>query len=208
MFGIQNFEAFVLAGIALNLVPGPDTFYILGRSIAQGRSIGLASSLGVSTGGLVHTLFAAVGLSALVTASATAFMVVKIIGAIYLVYLGARMLLTKADKVTVVETFDNASFFAAFKQGLITNVLNPKVAMFFLAFLPQFISADSPSHFMSFMVLGMTFVATCLLWGGFVAWSSAAISGSLRRNPKYLSYINKATGSLMVLLGVRLATSE
>ncbi|MBY6193733.1 LysE family translocator [Marinobacter hydrocarbonoclasticus] len=207
MIGIENFGAFLIASIALNLVPGPDTFYILGRSLAQGRGVGVASSLGISAGALVHTFAAAIGLSALLTASATAFLAIKLLGAAYLVYLGLSMIFKKATQIPGDNKLSNDGVGPAFRQGLITNTLNPKVALFFLAFLPQFIAQDADSHLLGFVSLGLTFVVTSTVWGIVLAWSSAALSGGLRRNPRYLVYLNKVTGTLLVGLGVRLATS-
>lgn len=208
LFGIQNFEAFLLASIALNLVPGSDTFYVLGRSLAQGRGVGIASALGVSGGALVHTLLAALGLSAVIVASPVAFFAIKMLGAAYLIFLGLKMLMHKSMAMEGVPMDSRAGGFSAFKQGLITNVMNPKVAMFFLAFLPQFISSDSQSHLLGFMILGLTFVATSTLWGAFLAWSSASMSQTLRDNPQYLKYLNRITGTLLVGLGIKLATSR
>ena len=207
MFGIENFGAFLIASIALNLVPGPDTFYILGRSLAQGCGAGIASSLGISAGAIVHTFAAAIGLSALLTASAAAFLVIKLLGAAYLVYLGLSMIFKKTTQIPGDNQLGSAGIGSAFRQGLITNTLNPKVALFFLAFLPQFIARDADSHLLGFVLLGLTFVVTSTVWGIVLAWSSAALSGGLRRNPLYLVYLNKVTGTLLVGLGVRLATS-
>ena len=134
MSGIQNFEAFVLASIMLNLIPGPDTFYILGRSMAQGKRTGIASALGISAGAVCHTLMAAVGLSALITASPVAFTAVKWAGAAYLVYMGIKMVFTRQSGLAGNGPLTEQSFAGVFRQGLITNALNPKVALFFLAF--------------------------------------------------------------------------
>lgn len=204
MFGIQHFEAFVLASILLNLVPGPDTFYILGRSLAQGRRVGIASALGISGGAVCHTLAAAVGLSAVLTASPIAFTAIKLIGAAYLVYLGIKMFYG-ASRVEQSDTQPHASMRKVFGQGLLTNALNPKVALFFMAFLPQFIAPDSSSHFIGFLLLGLTFVLTSTIWGFCLAYASATISRTLRDNPRYLMYLNRFTGTLLVGLGVRLA---
>ena len=205
MLGIHNFEAFLLACVVLNMLPGPDTFYILGRSMAQGRLIGIASALGISTGTLVHAIASALGPSALIAASATAFMAVKLIGAAYLIYLGIKMLVSGRSDAAHHAEFQGASFGDGFKQGLLTNVLNPKVAMFFLAFLPQFISMDQDSPALSFLVLGLTFVFTSTVWTLGLAWVSATVSSSLRKKPQYLIRLNRVTGVLMIGLGARLA---
>lgn len=208
MAGIQNFEAFLLACIVLNLIPGSDTFYILGRSLAQGRSVGIASALGISAGTLVHAFASAIGLSALITASATAFLLVKLVGAAYLIYLGVNMLIRKTDAKLTNSASLEPSFHNAFRQGMITNVLNPKVAMFFLAFLPQFVSHNSSAPMLSFFVLGITFVFTSTIWTLILAWSSSAIGTTLRDNPKHLNYLNKGAGALLVGLGIKLASDR
>lgn len=208
MAGIQNFEAFLLACIVLNLIPGSDTFYILGRSLAQGRTVGIASALGISAGTLVHAFASAIGLSALITASATAFLLVKLVGAAYLIYLGVNMLIRKTDAKLTNSASLESSFHNAFRQGMITNVLNPKVAMFFLAFLPQFVSHSSSAPMLSFFVLGITFVFTSTIWTLILALSSSAIGATLRDNPKHLNYLNKGAGVLLVGLGIKLASDR
>lgn len=208
MFGIHDFGVFLATGIILNLTPGPDTFYILGRSIAQGRSAGVASVLGISAGSLVHTLAAALGLSALIAASATAFLVVKLAGAAYLVFLGARMVFSRVSATSIPADFTTSGFFAVFRQGLLTNVLNPKVAIFFLAFMPQFIAADSPSKFAAFITLGLCFVVTGTLWCLCLAWFSSLLGDRLRRSPTFSEILNRTAGALFVFLGVRLATTK
>ena len=206
--GIQNFEAFVLASIMLNLIPGPDTFYILGRSMSQGRTVGIASALGISGGAIIHTLAAAVGLSAIIIASPTAFAAIKWIGAAYLIFLGIKMLFQSQSQTMASEQDAKNGFFPVFRQGVLTNALNPKVALFFLAFLPQFVDAGSESHLVSFLILGMTFVLTRTLWGLVLAFSAATISARLRANPRNMVWLNRVTGSLLVGLGVRLAVDR
>lgn len=208
MFGIHDFGVFVTACILLNLTPGPDTFYILGRSLAQGRQAGLASALGIGTGALVHTLAAALGLSALLAASATAFMAVKLAGALYLIWLGAKMLLGKRRPAALRTGFSSSGFGAAYRQGLLTNVLNPKVALFFLAFMPQFIATGSRDQFAAFMVLGLTFVTTGTLWSLGLAWFSSLLGQRLNGSPAFSDALNRAAGALFIGLGVRLAVSK
>lgn len=208
MFGIHDFGVFLLTGIVLNLTPGPDTFYILGRSMAQGRGVGVASVLGISSGSIVHTLAAAFGLSALIAASASAFLAIKLAGAAYLVYLGARMLFSRAAASSMPVTFSSSSFWAVYRQGLLTNILNPKVALFFLAFMPQFIAADSPSKFAAFITLGLSFVATGTLWCFFLAWFASLLGDRLRGSSIFARVLNRTAGALFVFLGVRLATTR
>src|SRR5947208_3505382 len=160
MLGIHDYWLFVATGVLLNLTPGQDTLYILGRSIARGRRIGLASALGISAGSVVHTLAAALGLSAVLATSASAFLVLKVVGALYLVYLGVRMLITRTAAFAATDIADSVDTWTAFRQGMLTNVLNPKVALFFLALMPQFIEPDSPAKVGAFLLLAVTFLTT------------------------------------------------
>src|SRR6267378_8301637 len=143
MFGIHDFGLFLVAGILLNLTPGPDTVYILGRSVAQGREAGVASALGISLGSIFHTGAAALGLSAILATSALAFGTIKLIGGTYLIFLGIKMILDRRRELSLPSNFRRRTNIAAFRQGVVTNILNPKVALFFLAFLPQFIDPSS-----------------------------------------------------------------
>ena len=205
MLGIHDFFVFLATGIVLNLTPGQDTFYILGRAISQGRGAGIASVMGISAGALVHTLAAALGLSALLAASASAFLAVKLAGAAYLIYLGARMFLTRTSAVSLSENFPSSGFYPVFRQGMLTNVLNPKVALFFLAFMPQFISAGSPNKFLAFIALGLCFVTTGTIWCLCLAWFASLLGDRLRGSAAFL---NRAAGALFVLLGIRLAAAR
>lgn len=205
MFGIHDFALFITTGILLNLTPGPDTLYILGRSIAHGRPAGVASALGISVGSLFHTLAAALGLSALLATSAWAFTFVKLAGAAYLIFLGLRALLARQHELSMPAHFKRRGARAAFRQGILTNILNPKVALFFLAFLPQFIDAAAPSKTIAFVLLGLTFVTTGTIWCLMLAWFSSAFSARLRESPSVTALLNRAVGSLFIFLGVRLA---
>jgi threonine/homoserine/homoserine lactone efflux protein len=208
MLGIHDYWLFVVTGIVLNLTPGQDTFYILGSSIAYGRRIGLASALGIGAGCIVHTLAAALGLSAILATSSTAFTAVKLAGAAYLVYLGIRALTTRADAISALHQSASMSAGLAFRRGVVTNVLNPKVALFFLALLPQFIDSASPTKVGAFLALGLTFIATGTLWCLFLAVAAAHIRGFFIEHPHALANLSRASGALFVFLGLRLATSE
>ena len=157
---------FVLSGILLNLTPGQDTVYIVGRSVSQGRRAGLLSVLGIVSGSVIHTVAAAFGLSAILATSAQAFVVVKLAGAAYLAYLGIKMLLERPTSVEAAAEFTPERDWAVYRAGLLTNVSNPKVALFFLAFLPQFVarrrSLDCwPSYF---SVAYSSSMARCGVW--------------------------------------------
>jgi len=209
MLGIHDYGLFVAAGILLNLTPGQDTLYILGSSIANGRRIGIASALGIVTGCVVHTLAAALGLSAILASSAMAFTVVKLAGAAYLIYLGLRAITgARAHVLSPTKGVAPGSVIAAFRQGVITNVLNPKVALFFLALLPQFIDHDSPTKVAAFIALGLTFIATGTAWCLVLAVAASRVRGFLADRPRALVRFSQASGALFVLLGLRLAISE
>jgi RhtB (resistance to homoserine/threonine) family protein len=208
MFGIHDFGLFLAAGILLNLTPGPDTAYILGRSIAQGREAGVASALGISLGSIFHTCAAALGLSAILATSALAFGAIKLLGGAYLIFLGIKMLLDRRKQLSVPSDFRRRTTMAAFRQGVLTNVLNPKVALFFLAFLPQFIDPAANMKIAAFIVLGLTFVTTGTIWCLVLAWFASIFSERLRNNETISQWLNRTAGALFVFLGVRLANAK
>ncbi|RXV72225.1 LysE family translocator [Burkholderia stabilis] len=211
MFGITHFGFFVLAVFLLNVTPGPDTAYIVGRSVAQGRGAGLMSAFGISAGCCVHALACAFGLTALLAASAAAFTVIKLVGAAYLIYLGVRMIVTKQ---AAAQSADAAQAAAAkplrqlFMQGFWTNVLNPKVVLFFVSFFPQFVSADSPHKAWAFLTLGAVFVAMSTVWTSLVAWVAGSVTQRFSGKPGVKKWLDRTVGSAFVGLGLRLATSQ
>ena len=171
MFGIENIIIFIGSGILLNIYPGPDTLYIIGRSASQGRGAGMSAALGIGTGTIVHTLLGAFGLSAVIATSAYAFTLLKLAGCAYLVYQGVSILLNVSRSSSSAEAkMDPAPMMRIYQQGAFTNILNPKVAVFFLAFLPQFISASSDHKALAFIILGLIFVTTGTLWCLIVAF--------------------------------------
>jgi len=208
MFGIHHFGLFLAAGVLLNLTPGPDTVYILGRSIAQGRAAGIASALGISAGSIFHTTAAALGLSAILATSALAFGAIKLLGGAYLVFLGAKMIIDRSEPSDQSLHFRRCTNAAAFRQGAFTNMLNPKVALFFLAFLPQFIDPASPTKVLAFLTLGLTFVTTGTVWCLVLAWFASAFSKRLRTNAIIGRWVSGTAGALFVFLGIRLATAK
>jgi RhtB (resistance to homoserine/threonine) family protein len=208
MFGIHDFGLFLAAGILLNLTPGPDTAYILGRTVAQGREAGIASALGISVGSIFHTCAAALGLSAILATSALAFGTIKLLGGAYLVFLGIKMLVDRRKELSLPGNFRWHTVAAAFRQGVLTNVLNPKVALFFLAFLPQFIDPASNAKVLAFLALGLTFVSTGTVWCLVLAWFASAFSKRLRTNAIIGRWVSGTAGALFVLLGIRLATAR
>lgn len=208
MLGIHDYWLFVATGVLLNLTPGQDTLYILGSSIAHGRRAGVASALGICAGCIVHTLAAALGLSAILATSATAFTVVKLAGAAYLIYLGVAALSARAAPIAADQSGTELSAASAFRRGVLTNVLNPKVALFFLALLPQFIDSDSPAKVTAFVALGATFIATGTVWCVTLALAASRVRAFFVRKPQAFTWVSRASGGLFVLLGVRLALSE
>ena len=208
MFGIHDFGLFLAAGILLNLTPGPDTAYILGRSIAQGREAGVASALGISLGSIFHTCATALGLSAILATSALAFGAIKLLGGVYLIFLGIKMLLDRRKQLSLPSNFRRRTTIAAFRQGILTNILNPKVALFFLAFLPQFIDPASSAKILAFVTLGLAFVTTGTIWCLILAWFASAFSQRLRSNETISQWLNRTAGAFFVFLGIRLATTR
>jgi threonine/homoserine/homoserine lactone efflux protein len=217
MFGTHDLWLFVLSGLLLNITPGPDTLYIVGRSSAQGGRAGAVAALGVGAGALVHICAAALGLSALLAASAAAFTVVKIIGAAYLVYVGISLIRSKSPAASppaavshrpAAHSHRPAPLRGIFFQGFLTNVLNPKVALFFLAFLPQFVLSDAPSKPLAFFFLGVIFDFNGTLWNLLVAWSTARLSRRLGASGRFKKWFNRCVGSLFVCVGIRLALAH
>jgi threonine/homoserine/homoserine lactone efflux protein len=210
MLGIHGLWLFIISGLLLNVTPGPDTAYIIGRSVQLGWRGGAAAALGISAGCFVYVFAAAIGLSALLAASSAAFTLVKWVGAAYLCYIGVKMLLSRqqAPADGAVPAGNAISLRQVFLQGALTNVLNPKVALFFLAFLPQFVAADSPHKTAAFLLLGLIFIFNGTLWCLGVAAFAAQAAGRIRRSGLVLPWINRALGGLFVYLGIRVAMLE
>jgi threonine/homoserine/homoserine lactone efflux protein len=209
MFGTHDLWLFVLSALLLNITPGPDTLYILGRSSSQGWRAGAVAAFGIGVGALVHICAAALGLSAILAASATAFSVVKYLGAAYLLYVGIALIRSSADAPAVSNAeVRSVSLRNIFLQGFLTNVLNPKVALFFLAFLPQFVAADAPSKPLAFLFLGAIFDVNGTIWNLAVAWSAARITGRLQPGFSFKKWFNRCVGGVFVGVGLRLALSH
>ena len=198
---------FLVASLALIATPGPDMIYVVARGVAQGRRAALFSAWGVCCGLAVHTTFAAVGLSALLARSALAFSVVKYAGAAYLIYLGLKTLLRR-ESVVSPEGARPAGLRMIFVQGVASNVLNPKVALFFLAFLPQFVSADTGSPVLQMLALGAVFALLGLLFLSGIALFSGTLGGWIGERSGFASVLRWLTGSVLVGLGLRLALPE
>nr|WP_199042000.1 LysE family translocator [Dyella sp. ASV24] len=202
--GIQHFDAFLLACVALNLTPGLDTFYILTRSGREGRGVGVAAALGINAGCIVHTLAAVLGISAILMTSALAFSVLKYVGAAYLVWIGLRMLLTRSGTRQATVT-RGQGLAATFRQGMLTNVLNPKVALFFLAFLPQFVSMQATHPQLGLLVLGLSFIGTGTVWSMVLALLGGHIHRVLTTRPRVGQWMDRICGMVLLGFGVKLA---
>lgn len=208
MLAIHDLPLFVLSGVLLNICPGPDTLYVISRGGAQGWPAGAVAALGITSGCMVHILAATLGLSAVLAASATAFSVVKWAGAAYLVYVGLGMLRTRGNGANGGDELRRAALRTVYVQGFLTNVLNPKVALFFLAFLPQFIDPAAAGKAWSFLVLGALFNTTGTLWSLILAWTSARAGAALLRGGRLDVWLTRTAGGLFVAFGLRLALSE
>jgi threonine/homoserine/homoserine lactone efflux protein len=198
---------FLLAAAALAIVPGPAVAYIVTQSIDQGRRAGIVSALGVASGGLVHVAAATVGLSALIASSATAFTVVKLVGAAYLIVVGIRRILS-GDADEAEQPALRAPLRRVYRQGVIVNVLNPKTALFFLAFLPQFVDPDRGAVWPQVAVLGVVFVCVAVLSDMTYALVSDAIAGRIRRSGTGAKVRRWLTGGVFIALGVTAAAAR
>jgi threonine/homoserine/homoserine lactone efflux protein len=205
-----NLALFVAASLAVIVAPGPDNIYVLTRGIAQGRKVALASAWGMCSGLLFHTTLAAVGLSAILARSAGALSLVKYIGAAYLVYLGIRALLSREEFSPSAEKLFTVKLRNFFLQGLTMNLLNPKVAVFFMAFLPQFVSPSvgtAGSAALRLVALGLVFALLSVVIFSAIALFSGVVGDRLSRNPRFATALQWSTAFVLVGLGVRLALS-
>jgi threonine/homoserine/homoserine lactone efflux protein len=201
----STFALFAAASLAFLAIPGPSVFYIVTRSLTQGRRAGVTSMLGVQAGGLVHVVAAAVGVSALLASSAVAFTIVKYAGAAYLVYLGAKRLLTAGQSRPELEPDDRATTTRLFAQGVVVNVLNPKTALFFLAFLPQFVDPAAGPVAPQMLVLGTLLVSLGVLSDGAYALLAAGAGNKLRSAARARRRLEKVSGGVFIGLGLAAA---
>jgi threonine/homoserine/homoserine lactone efflux protein len=209
MFGIHDLYLFIVAGLLLNITPGPDMAFFCSRAASQGLRGGLAALAGIYGGCVVHTFAAALGLSAILMTSAQAFFSVKMIGAAYLIYVGVSMLLERATSALTIDgKMTGAPPKEIFCQGFLTNVLNPKVALFYLAFLPQFIDAGSTEKTSAFLLLGTIFIINSMVVTMPLVWLVAKSSANLRASGRVVGWLNKSCGALFVVVGIKLAFTE
>lgn len=208
MLGIHEIWLFILSCVLLNITPGPDSVYVIGRSMQLGWRGGAAAAFGISCGCFVHVAAAAIGLSALLMASSTAFSILKLVGAAYLVFTGLQMLWSRPVLAAALDEPVRSSLRRVFLQGVFTNALNPKVALFFLAFLPQFVAADSAHKPLAFLTLGLIFIFTGTLWCLVLAAFAAKAAHRLRESEGAIAWVNRALGGLFIYLGIRVAMLE
>ena len=205
MNGIENYLGFIIAGIIMNLTPGADTIYIITRSIAQGKKAGIYSVLGIGSGAIIHIILAGFGLSVILAKSILLFNIIKWIGASYLIYLGIKMLLDKSKLFAAEKTeFEKTDLWKIYRQGFLTNVLNPKVAIFFLSLLPQFIKPEYVDSSIPFFILGLTFLTTGTIWCLFLAYSASFMTDTLRKNDRIGKIMKKVSGFVFIGLGLQL----
>ena len=209
MFGIHDLTLFIVACVLLAVTPGPDTTLVFAQTLRHGVRGGLVASLGVITGCLVHVTAASVGLSAILAASAHAFNVVKWAGAAYLAFIGVRAIVaagrTTAATAAEPETLRTSS---VFWTGFLTNVLNPKVAVFFLAFLPQFVAGDTAYAPLGFAVLGLIFIVVGFIWLVALAFVAARSAAALGGRGRVKAWLERALGAAFIALAAKLALAE
>ncbi|MGC4099730.1 LysE family translocator [Ferruginibacter sp.] len=203
---LDNYLLFVMASIILCIVPGPDMIFLLGRTLAQGRKAGIIAAVGINAGAYVHLLAAVTGLSAILAASATALTIVKWAGAVYLVYIGIRVLMSRQNELVVqANGIKKQSYRSVFWQGFLSDVLNPKVAIFFLAFLPQFIDTHSSHQSLQIVLLGCTVNIIAIIINCTLVYFASALTARLRKNQRVTLWLNKIMGAVFIGLGVKLA---
>jgi len=206
--GIENFWLFAFAALMLNITPGNDMLYVATRSTGQGVKAGIVSALGILGGCVVHMIAAVIGLSALIAQSAVAFDIIKYAGAAYLIYLGIRSIINKTNSFNLPKNIERQSLWKIFWQGVITNVLNPKVALFFLAFLPQFIDPSKGNTYLQILLLGSWFnisgtvvnIVVAILFGKLGAW--------LQGSSWFVKWQGKLTGLILIGFGLKVALSS
>lgn len=204
MFGVVDYQIFITSCIVLALIPGSDTMFILGQSIMNSKKSGVYSALGICSGILVHTFLATVGLSIILKNSITAFNIVKFLGAMYLVYMGVKSIRSKESLLVAKENESKENLKKSFFQGMVTNILNPKVALFFLAFLPQFVEATNSYGAIPFAILGLTSFIISGIWCVALSIFASYISIFLKRNKNFGKLVNKISGTIFIVLGINL----
>ena len=209
MYGITDLYLFIIAGLLLNITPGADMLYILTNSFQKGFRAGVVATIGISTGCLFHVFLAVIGLSALLQSSEFAFTIVKYLGVIYLVYLGISMIFSKNKEVKVDKSYKGREDLKKiFLNGVLINSLNPKVAIFFITFLPQFIDVHSDNKSMGLLILGLVFILFGTLSNIFLSYIALHISTKVSYANKLTKYIKKIVGAFFIGFGIKLALEK
>ncbi|RKR03402.1 threonine/homoserine/homoserine lactone efflux protein [Kushneria sinocarnis] len=212
MLGLHDLPLFLFSGLLLNMTPGPDSLLVLSQTATRGWRGGAVTALGIGTGTLVHVTAAALGLSALLSASATAFTVIKWAGALWLIWLGLSALLQRGTPAGTGRLSArppvSASRGALFRRGLLTNALNPKVALFFLAFMPQFITPGTGLEPLAFLVLGLIFDVTGMLWSAVLIVTLTVTGQRLKPGATLKGLLARSVGALFVAMGIKLALTR
>ena len=199
---------FFSTAFVLNIAPGPDLLYILTKTVFSGTKVGIASALGVCTGALFHVFAAAIGISAILVTSATAFTIVKIIGVLYLFYLAYQSFFSKGTSLNISDEKKSSTAWQAFKQGVLIDILNPKVAIFFMAFLPQFVREGHGSVSIQLIYLGLLVILVAILVEVAYVLMFSKIATAIRNSKKISKWLDKAIGVMFVVLGLKLVFSS
>jgi len=203
--GIENFITFMLTALLFVVTPGIDTVFVLNKSIGQGRKSGMFAALGINIGVLVHTLFAALGLSVLLSQSEMAFTIIKYIGFAYLVYLGVLKLKNTKEVLHLVADKEvHKKVNNDFWSGFFTNTLNPKVALFIIAFFPQFINPAQMNNPMPFIILGFTFALIGTVWYLGLSFFAGSFSENIKSHPNFNVWLNRVSGFAFILMGIKI----
>lgn len=207
MISVNDFLIFAFASLMLNITPGNDMLYVATRSTSQGVKAGIVSALGIAGGCIVHLFAAVIGLSAIIASSAIAYDIIKYVGAAYLIYLGTKTFLSRQNRFNIDGSVEKKSLSKLFWQGVLTNTLNPKVALFFLAFLPQFILPEKGNTAMQILLLGLWFNFSGTTVNSVVAILFGKLGNWLADKQAFIKWQNKVTGLLLIGLGIKVALS-
>lgn len=207
---IQNLPLFIASSIIFIMTPGLDTIFVVNKSITESKKSGLISAAGISLGVMFHTLLASLGLSIILAKSVLAFSIIKYVGASYLIYLGTKAIIQKNNILESVQTMhvSESKTSKVFLMAMLTNVLNPKVALFFLAFFPQFVKTNSGREFLAFFILGSLYAILSLIWLTLLSIFISNFSNKIRSSTKAQNLIQKLSGMAFIILGIKIAMSK
>ena len=198
---------FVFSSLIIILTPGQDMILVMSQSISHGKKAGIITAFGVSCGLLVHTLLASIGLGSLLMASSWLFDFIKILGAAYLIYIGYQLLFSKTPKLAI-KALPKVSYKKMFLQGAITNIMNPKIVIFYFSYLPQFVTLNTGNESLQLLILGITYAILAFFVKAPIGFISGTLSLQIQARPKVLQYINKTSGLILIGLGIKLAMQQ